>query len=166
VRASARGSFKFDGVNLPTNCTFVIVTREIADYSATQLKCTIENAASNTRQLLEDVQLSLHDAVSGDAILKSYTDETRQQFASVIKAIIEDTLKRALALSQQRMDEWVRAELDASIREARKSLAAVTTDFRVKLGGAWGQLLWGCIGAGLVAAGLLFAGGFWLGRHW
>jgi hypothetical protein len=142
------------------------VTREITDYAATQLKGTIDNAASNTRQLLEDVQLSLHDAVSGDAILKSYTDETRQQFASVIKTIIEDTLKRALALSQQRMDEWVKAELDASIREARKSLAAVTTDFRVKLGGAWGQLLWGCIGAGLLAAGLLFAGGFWLGRHW
>ena len=72
------------------------ITREMADFASTQIRGTIESAASQTRQLLEDVQLSLHDAISGEAILKSYTDETRQQFASVIKEIIEDTLVRAL----------------------------------------------------------------------
>ena len=56
--------------------------------------------------------------------------------------------------------------LDNSIRDAQKSLAAVTTDFRVKLGGAWGQLLWGCIGGGVLAGVLLLVGGFWVGRHW
>ena len=112
------------------------------------------------------MQLSLHDAISGEAILKSYTDETRQQFASVIREIIEDTLVRALTLSQQRMDEWMKGTLDNSIHEAQKSLASVTADFRVKLGGAWGQLLWGCIGGGVLAGVLLLVGGFWLGRHW
>jgi citrate lyase gamma subunit len=141
------------------------VTRAIADYASTQLKGTIENAATNTRQLLEDVQLSLHDAVAGDAILKSYTAETRQQFAKVIEAIIEGTLVGALTVSQQRMDAWMKGALDQSIREAQRSLSAATTDFRLKLGGAWGQLLWGCIAGGALAGGLLAFGGFWLGRH-
>jgi hypothetical protein len=142
------------------------ITREMADYASLQIRGTIETAACQTRQLLEDVQLSLHDAISGEAILKSYTNETRQQFASVIKEIIEDTLVRALSLSQQRMNEWMKGTLDNSIRDAQKSLASVTTDFRVKLGGAWGQLLWGCIAGGVLAGGLFLVGGFWLGRHW
>jgi hypothetical protein len=142
------------------------VTREMVDYASLQIRGTVETAATQTRQLLEDVQLSLHDAISGEAILKSYTDETRQQFASVIKEIVEDTLVKALSLSQKRMDEWVKGTLDNSLREAQKSLASVTADFRFKLGGAWGQLLWGCIGGGVLAGGLFLAGGFWLGRHW
>jgi hypothetical protein len=142
------------------------VTREMAEYASVQIRGTIETAASQTRQLLEDLQLSLHDAVSGEVILKSYTAETRQQFAAVIKEIIEETLVRALSLSQQRMDEWMKITLDNSIRDAQKSLASVTTDFRVKLRGAWGQLLWGCIGSGVLAGVLLLVGGFWLGRHW
>jgi hypothetical protein len=101
-----------------------------------------------------------------EAILKSYTDETRQQFAAVIKEIIEDTLVKALTLSQQRMDAWMKGTLDNSIHEAQKSLASVTADFRVKLGGEWGQLLWACIGGGVIAGGLFLVGGFWLGRHW
>jgi hypothetical protein len=142
------------------------VTREMADYASLQIRGTIETAASQTRQLLEVVQLSLHDAVSGDAILKSYTAETRQQFAAVIEEIIEETLVRALTLSQQRMDEWMKGTLDNSIRDAQKSLASVTTDFQVKLTGAWKHLLWGSFGGGVLAGGLLLVGGFWLGRHW
>ena len=142
------------------------VTREMADYASLQIRGTIETAASQTRQLLEDVQLSLHDAISGEVILKSYTDETRQQFASVIREIIEDTLVRALTFSQQRMDAWMKGTLDNSIHEAQKSLASVTADFRVKLGGAWRQLLWGCIGGGVLVSAFLLMGGFWLGRHW
>jgi citrate lyase gamma subunit len=141
------------------------VTREMADYASLQIRGTIETAASQTRQLLEDVQLSLHDAISGEAILKSYTDETRQQFASVIKEIIEDTLVRALSLSQRRMDEWMKGALDNAVREAQKCLASVTADFRVRLGGAWGQLLWGCIGGGVLVGGLFLVVGFWVGRH-
>jgi len=142
------------------------ITREMADFASTQIRGTIETAASQTRQLLEDVQLSLHDAISGEAILKSYIDETRQQFAVVIREIIEETLVRALMLSQQRMDDWMKGTMDNSMREASKTLASVTADFRVKLAGAWGQLLWGCIGGGVLAGVLLVAGGFWLGRHW
>src|SRR6202021_1122087 len=138
----------------------------MADFASTQIRGTIENAASQTRQMLEDVQLSLHDAISGEAILKNYIGETRRQFAAVIKEIIEDTLVTALTLSQQRMDEWMKVTLDNSIRDAQKSLASVTTDFRVKLGGAWGQLLWGCLGGGVLADSLLLVGGFSLGRHW
>jgi len=142
------------------------VTREIADFAATQMKGSIESAAQTTRQLLEDVQASLHEAIAGDAILKSYTDETRQQFGAVVKAIIEDTLARVLTLSQERMNDWVKKSLEQSVREAQASLASATEDFRLKLGGAWGRLLWACLGGGLIAAGFLLAGGFWLGRNW
>lgn len=141
------------------------VTREIADYAATQMRGTIEETGVTTRQLLEDVQASLHDAIAGDAILKCYTEETRQQFGDVINGIIEDTLTRALTLSQERMDGWVKKTLDQSIREAQNALASATADFRVKLGGAWGRLLWACFGGGLVAGLLLLACGFWLGRN-
>ena len=142
------------------------ITREMADYAATQLRGTIENAASNTRQLLEDVQLSLHDAVSGDAILKSYTEETRQQFAKVIAAIIEETLVQTLSTSQQRMDAWIKGSLDRTIHEAQRSLTTAITDFRLKLGGAWGQLLLGRVCGGILAAALLLVGGFWFGKHY
>jgi hypothetical protein len=142
------------------------VTREMADYASSQLKATIELAATDTRQLLEDIQLGLHDAIAGEAILKSYTAETRQQFAKVIEAVIEGTLVGALTASQQRMDAWIKGSLEQSIREAQRSLSAATTDFRLKLGGAWGQLLWGCVAGGILAGGLLAFGGFWLGRHW
>jgi hypothetical protein len=90
----------------------------------------------------------------------------KEAAGSVIREIIEDTLGRALTLSQKRMDEWTKGTLDNSIREAQKSLASVTTDFRVKLGGTWGQLLWGCIAGGVLAGVFLLVGGFWLGRHW
>ena len=142
------------------------VTREIADYTATQLKGTIESASLNTRQLLEDVQHSLHDAIAGDAILKTYTEATKQQFALVIKSIVEDTLARALTLAHERMDEWVKKDLEKSVRDAQRALATATSEFRVKLGGAWAKLLWACFGGGLIVGGLLLAGGFWLGRHW
>jgi hypothetical protein len=142
------------------------VTREVADFAATQMKGAIEEAGLTTRQLLEDVQASLHDSIAGDAILKCYTEETRKQFGSVIHAIIGDTLTRALTLSQERMDDWMKKTLEQSIREAQKALASATTDFRVKLGGAWGRLLWACFGGGLIAGALLLAGGFWLGRNW
>jgi hypothetical protein len=142
------------------------VTREIADYAATQMKGTIEEAGVTTRQLLEDVQASLHDSIAGEAILKCYTEETRQQFAAVIKSIIESTLMRALTLSQERMDDWMRKSLDQSIRDAQNALASAMAGLQAKLGGAWGRLLWACFGGGLVAAALLLVGGFWLGRNW
>ncbi len=142
------------------------VTREIADFAATQMKGTIEEAGVTTRQLLEDVQASLHDSIAGEAILKCYTEETRRQFAGVIKSIIESTLTRALTLSQERMDDWVRKTLEQSIRDAQNALAAAAAGFRAKLGGAWGRLLWAFFGGGLVAAALLIACGFWLGQNW
>ena len=142
------------------------VTREIADFAATQMKGTIEEAGLTTRQLLEDVQASLHDSIAGEAILKCYTEETRQQFAAVIKSIIESTLTRALTISQERMDDWVRKSLDQSIRDAQNSLASATEGFRARLGGAWGRLLWACFAGGLIAAVLLLAGGFSLGRNY
>ena len=55
-----------------------------------------------TRQLLEDVQASLHDSIAGDAILKSYTEETRQQFGGVIRTIIESSLTQAFGSHKSR----------------------------------------------------------------
>ncbi len=142
------------------------VTREIADFAATQMRGTIEDAGVTTRQLLEDVQASLHDAIAGEAILKCYTEETRQQFAVVIKTIIENTLTRALTLSQERMDDWVRKTLEHSMTEALRTLTAANNDFKSRLTGAWRRLIWACIGGGLFAGALLLVGGFWLGRNW
>jgi hypothetical protein len=141
------------------------VTREIADFAVTQIKGTIEDAGVTTRQLLEDVQASLHDAIAGEAILKCYIEETRQQFAAVIRTIIESSLAQALATSQKLMDDWIKVSLDQSIRGAKQSLAAATTDFKLRLGGAWGKILLGCLGAGVLAGCLLFVGGYWLGGH-
>ena len=141
------------------------VTREIADYAATQMKGTIEEAGLTTRQLLEDVQASLHDSIAGEAILKCYTEETRQQFAGVIRAIIESSLTQVLATSQEQMDSWIKGALDGAIRNAQDALAAVTRDFRVKLLGAWSYLLWSIFASGLLCGfGLLFLG-YWFGKH-
>ncbi len=142
------------------------VTREIADFAATQMKGSIDSASQTTRQLLEDVQVSLHDAIAGDAILKSYSEETRKQFAAVIKSLIDDALTRALTVAHGRMDEWVKKTLESSMAEAQKALSAANNDFESKHSGVWGRLLWACIGGGLMAGSLLLAGGFWLGRNW
>jgi hypothetical protein len=119
-----------------------------------------------THQLLEDVQSSLHDSIAGEAILKCYTKETRQQFAGVIRGIIESSLTQVLAMSQKQMDGWIKVSLDHAIREAKQSLANAATDFILRLGGAWEELHWGCFGAGVLAGCLLLAGGYWLGKHW
>ncbi len=142
------------------------VTREIADFAATQMKGSIDSAAQTTRQLLEDVQASLHEAIAGDAILKSYSEETRKHFAAVIKSLIDDALTRALNLAHARMDEWVKKTLEHSMAEAQKALSAASSDFKSKITGAWGKLIWACIGGGLIAGVLLLAGGFWLGKNW
>jgi hypothetical protein len=63
-------------------------TREIADYAATQMKGTIEEAGGTPRRLLEDVLASLLDFIAVEAIHKCNTEET-QQFAGVIRAIID-----------------------------------------------------------------------------
>ena len=141
------------------------VTREIADFAAMQMRGTIEGATITARQLLEDVQASLHDSIAGEAILKCYTEETRQQFAAVIRTIIESSLAQALATSQKQMDGWLKGALDGAIRNAQDALAAVTRDFRVKLLGAWSYLLWSVFAGGLLGGfGLIFLG-YWLGRH-
>jgi len=141
------------------------VTREIADFAATQMRGSIDSAAQTTRQLLEDVQASLHEAIAGDAILKSYSEETRQQFAAVIRTIIESSLTQALATSQKQMDGWLKGALNGAIRNAQDTLAAVTRDFRGKLLGTWSYLLWSVFAGGLLCGfGLLFLG-YWMGKH-
>jgi hypothetical protein len=142
------------------------VTREISDFAARELKVTVQNAAAETRQLLEDVQANLHHAIAGEAILKSYTEETRERFGVVIAQIIEAQLGRALEISHAKMESWVTGKLNDSIKLAEGALGAVTRDFRVRLFGAWSSLLWGIFAAGLLAGTCLLAGGFWLGRHW
>ena len=141
------------------------VTREIADFAAMQMRGTIEGATITARQLLEDVQASLHDSIAGEAILKCYTEETREQFAGVIRTIIESSLAQALATSQKQMDGWLKGALDGAIRNAQDALTAVTRDFRVKLLGAWSYLLLSFFAGGLLCGfGLLFLG-YWLGKH-
>jgi hypothetical protein len=142
------------------------VTREISDFAARELKVTVQNAAAETRQLLEDVQANLHDAIAGEAILKSYTEETREKFGVVIGKIMEAQLGRALEISQSKMEMWISGKLNDSVKLAEAALGAVTRDFRIRLFGAWSSLLWGVFAAGLLAGGALFAGGFWLGRNW
>jgi hypothetical protein len=122
-------------------------------------------ASLMAHQILEDVEASLHDSIAGEAILKCYTEETRQQFDAVIHTIIESSLAQALATSQKQMDGWLKYALDGAIRNAQDALAAVTRDFRVKLLGAWSYLLWSVIAGGLLCGfGLLFLG-YWFGKH-
>ncbi len=127
---------------------------------------TVQSATAETRQLLEDVQANLHDAIAGEAILKSYTEETREKFGVVIARIMEAQLGRALEISQAKMESWVTGKLNDSIKLAEGALGAVTRDFRVKLFGDWSGLLWGIFAAGVLAGAGLLAAGFWLGRHW
>jgi citrate lyase gamma subunit len=105
-----------------------------------------------------------YDAEDG-VILKCYTEETRQQFAPVIRAIIGSTLAQALATSQKQMDGWLKGALDGAIRNAQDALIAVTRDFRGKLIGAWGYLLWSVFAGGLLCGFGLLLLGYWLGKH-
>jgi uncharacterized protein YbjQ (UPF0145 family) len=141
------------------------VTREVADYAATQLKGTIEGASVATRQLLEDVQASLHDSIAGDAILKSYSEETRQQFGRVIRTIIDSSLAQALAASQNEMDGWIKGALERSMRDAQMALANVHRAFRLRLMGSWGYLLGSIFAGGVLAAFSLVFIGYWLGKQ-
>ena len=143
-----------------------IVECRALEKTARGLTGSIDSAAQTTRQLLEDVQASLHEAIAGDAILKSYSEETRKHFAAVIKSLTDDALTRALSVAHGRMDEWVKKTLEHSMAEAQKALTAANDNFKNKLTGAWGRLIWACIGGGLLAGALLLAGGFWLGRSW
>ena len=153
-------------IDAPTEqARFHGATREIADYAATQMKGTIEEAGVTTRQLLENVQASLHDSIAGEAILKCYREETRQQFVAVIRTIIESSLTQFLATSQKQMDDWLKGALDGAIHNAQEVLAAVARDFRVKLLGAWSYLLWSVFAGGILCGfGLLFLG-YWFGKH-
>ena len=142
------------------------VTREVADYAATQLKGTIEAASVATRQLLEDVQASLHDSIAGDAILKSYSEETRHQFGRVVCTIIESSMTQALTASQNQVEYWTKGVLERSLHEAQGALSSVTRDFRLTLIGTWGYLLCGVLSGGILSGVCLFVLGYWFGRHW
>jgi hypothetical protein len=52
----------------------------------------IDAVGATTRQLLEDVRASRHEAIAGDAILKSYSEEKRKHFTVAIKSLIDDAL--------------------------------------------------------------------------
>jgi len=91
--------------------------------------------------------------------------EARQEFATIIRAIIESSLAQALATSQKQMDRWIKGALDGAIRNAQDALAVVTRDFRVKLLGAWSYLLLSVFAGGLLGGfGLLFLG-YWFVIH-
>jgi hypothetical protein len=51
---------------------------------------------------------------TGEAILKSRTEEPRQQFGGVIRAIVESRLAQALATSQKQMGGWINGALGAA----------------------------------------------------
>ncbi len=55
------------------------VAHGIADFAATQMREPIDSAALTARQVLEDVQAGLHEAIAGDTILKNYSVETRKR---------------------------------------------------------------------------------------
>jgi len=59
-----------------------------------------------------DRLISLHEAIAGDATLKTYPEETRKHFVTVIKSLIDDALTLALNLAHGRMDEWLKKTLD------------------------------------------------------
>lgn len=141
------------------------VVSEITGNAARDLKGTIQNATSETKQLLEDTQARLKDAIAGDAILKAYSEETQLRFGAVIEAIMKKNLTSASELVQGRMEKWVTEQVDASVARAEKSLASVTRDFQVRLYGQWGRLLWGVGLGGVVAGFILLFIGYFIGKH-
>ena len=106
------------------------VTREIADFAATQLKGKIERTSVATRQLLEDVQASLHDSIAGDSILKSYSDETKRQFGAVIRTVIDSSVAQVLTASQKQMETWMKGVLTQSIHDAQDDERCVVFQIR------------------------------------
>jgi hypothetical protein len=54
----------------------------------------------------------IHGSIAGEAILEYYTEETRQQFAAIIRTIVESSLSQALATSQKQIDGWLKGALD------------------------------------------------------
>ena len=68
--------------------------------------------------------------------------EARQQFAAVIRTIIESSLAQTPATSQKQIDGWLKGALDGAIGKAQDALVAVTRNFRGKLLGARSYLLW------------------------
>ena len=75
--------------------------------------------------------------------------EARQQFAVVIRTIIESSLAQTSATSQKQIDGWLKGALDGAIRKAQDALVAVTRNFRGKLLGARSYLLWSVFAVGL-----------------
>jgi hypothetical protein len=84
---------------------------------------TGEGASRCEVRLILDVYLAFPEGEAGERTLFDLI----KQFSN-----IEDALVRALSLSQQRMDEWMKGTLDNSVREAQKCLASVTIDFRIE----------------------------------
>ena len=81
--------------------------------------------------------------------LKSYSEETRQQFGEVIRTIIESNVAQAVTTSQKQMGVWIKGSLDRSIRDAQEALASVTRDFRLRL-----------LGPGVISCGVSLPRGF------
>ena len=108
------------------------------------------------------------DGESAPKLLTAFVrkaEETRQQFATVIRTIIESSLAQALATSQKQMDGWLKGALDGAIHNAQDALSAVTRDFRVKLLGMWSYLLSTVFAGGLLCGFGLFLLGYWMGKH-
>ena len=72
-----------------------------------------------------------------------------QQFAAVIRTIIDSSLAQTPATSQKQIDGWLKGALDGAIRKAQDALVAVTRNFRGKLLGARSYLLWSVFAVGL-----------------
>jgi hypothetical protein len=139
--------------------------RESVDIAERNLKSVVSAAGHDTQQLLEDVRKELREAISSEAIVKAYDEETRKQFGLVVQGLMQKQLETATALITAQMEKWVEDSVQRSVQQVNVALAAATKDFRVRLYGAWSGLLWAMLGGGAIAALGLFFCGYWLGRH-
>ena len=112
------------------------VTREIADFAATQIEGHHRGGAWRRAATLGGVQASLHDSIAGEAVLASAT--RRKRGSSSAESSVPSSNRAWREPWQRRkneMDGWLKGALDGAIRKRQDALAAATLDFRVKLFG-------------------------------
>ena len=136
--------------------------REVVDFAAKDFREEVTKTANTTKTLLEDVRVSLLQAVSPEKLQAAFSDETRKQFGEALQPLMKQQLTVAVEAITPRMTKWAEETVDGSLRKASEQMNKAVESFRGKL---FGDLRW--FHFALVAAGsLVTVAAFVLGYFW
>ena len=139
--------------------------KQLKDEVQRQGEITIET----TRQALEDMRQEVLANMSSENVIQAYEEATRKRFGEVIDGTVEPAITKSTTLITNRLQCWAEGALDQHVAKmssaVNAALTSATSDFRVRLYGAWSGLLWAMVGAGAIAGLILFIAGFYLGKH-